>query len=84
MILARSGHDRASIVILDLSRPPSDPVEVIPRRKLHDRGSIASRSRFDPTVIVEFFHETSGPSDGARDFDEGRTFQRSPRVAKVR
>ena len=31
-------------MILDLSRPPSDPVEVIPRRKLHDRGSIGPRS----------------------------------------
>ena len=62
-IAPRSDHDRASIVILDLSRPPSDPVESIPRRQLHDCGSIVPRSRFDRTAIVEFFHDPSKPSD---------------------
>ena len=55
--MPRSHHDRASIVILDLGRPSSDLVEAIPRQKLHDRGSIALRSRFDRAAIVEFFHE---------------------------
>ena len=55
----RSGHDRGLIVILGLCRLPCDPVEAIPRRKLHDCGSIAPRPRFDRTAIVEFFHESS-------------------------
>ena len=62
---SRSGHDRGLIVTLGLRRLPSDPVEAIPRRKLPDRGSIAPRSRFDRTAIVEFFHESFRPSDGA-------------------
>ena len=33
-------------------------------RKLLDRGSIAPRSRFDRTAIVEFFHDAFLPSDG--------------------
>ena len=40
-------------------------VEVISRRKIHDHASIASRSRFDWTAIVEFFHESSRQFDGA-------------------
>ena len=39
-IAPRSGHDRALIVILELGRPPSDPVGSIPRRKLCDRAAI--------------------------------------------
>ena len=31
----------------------------------HDCGSIAPRSRFDRSAIVEFFREFSTPSDGA-------------------
>ena len=64
MIGPRSGHNRATIVILELGRPSSNPVGVIPRQKLRDRSSIAPRSRFDRTAIVEFFHDTSAPSDG--------------------
>ena len=50
-ISLKLGHDRASIVILDLGRPPSDLVGAIPREKLHDRGSIAPRSVFDRAAI---------------------------------
>ena len=39
-------------------------VEVIPRRMMRDRGSIAARSRFDRIANAAFFHEASGPSDG--------------------
>ena len=46
---SRSGHDRGLIVILGLRRSPSDRVEAIPQRKLHDRGSIAPGSRLDRT-----------------------------------
>ena len=65
MIGPRSGHDRGLIMILGLHRSPSALVEAIPRRKLHDGGSIAPRSWFDRTAIVEFFHESCGPSDEA-------------------
>ena len=76
----RSGHDRGPIaawswtdraLISRRSRCRSSRkhcltiVELIPQRTLHDRGSIAPRSRFDRTAIVEFFHETSGLSDEA-------------------
>ena len=40
----RSGHDRASIVVLVIRRSPSDQLETIPRQNLLDRGSIAPRS----------------------------------------
>ena len=67
----QSCHDRATIArrswcrCSNVHRPMI--VEVIPRRKLHDRGSIAPRSRFDRTAIVEFFHESSKPSDRNRE-----------------
>ena len=38
-------------------------VALIPRWKSHDRGSIAPRSRFGRTAIMEFFRESSKPSD---------------------
>ena len=62
-IAPRSGHDRASIVILEIGRPPSDPVGSIPRRKLCNHGSIAPQSRLDRTSIVEFFLDFSLPGD---------------------
>ena len=46
-------------------------MELIPHRTLHDRGSIAPRSRFDRTAIVEFFHEASGLSDEASKMMDG-------------
>ena len=52
-ISPRSGHDRASIVILELRRSSSARVESIPRQKACDRGSIA-----------KFFHDVFAPSDG--------------------
>ena len=64
-IAPRSGHDRGLIVIMGIRQSPSGPMEAIPGRKFRDRGSIALRSRFDRTTIMEFFHESSGPSDGA-------------------
>ena len=60
----RSGHDRAAIEVLISRRSFSDRLETIASRKLPDRGSIAPRSRFDWTAIVEFFHEASLSSDG--------------------
>ena len=60
----RSGHDWATIEVLVSRRSFSDQLEAISSRKLPDRGSIAPRSRFDRTAIVEFFHEASKPSDG--------------------
>ena len=53
---ARSDDDRATIVVLVARRSASDRLEVIPPLKLPDRGSIAPRSQFDRTAIVEFFH----------------------------
>ena len=38
-------------------------VESIPCGRIHDRGSIAPRSRFDRTAIVVFFHESPTPLD---------------------
>ena len=58
----RSRHDRAMIVVLVVRRSTSARLAAIPPCKLPDCGSIASRSRFDRTAIVEFFHETSEPS----------------------
>ena len=46
-IAPRSGHNRASIVILEIGRSPSDPIGSIPRQNLCDRGSIAPRSQLD-------------------------------------
>ena len=54
-IRPRSGHDWASIVVLDLGRPPSSQVRMIPRRKevpivtrsSSDRAAIGSRSGYD-------------------------------------
>ena len=60
----RSGHDRAAIEVLVNRRSFSDRLETIASHKLPDRGSIAPRSRFDQTAIVEFFHEASLLSDG--------------------
>ena len=67
----RSRHDRAtiaSIVMLVLKRSPSESVGrivlSIPRWRSRDCGSIALRSRFDRATIVDFFHESSPPSDG--------------------
>ena len=40
-------------------------VALIPWWKSHNRGSIAPRSRFDRTAILEFFRESSWPSDEA-------------------
>ena len=59
-----SGHDRATIDVLVSRRSFSDRLGAIASHKLPDCGSIASRSRFDRTAIVEFFHEASKPSDG--------------------
>ena len=53
---ARSRRDRATIVVLVARQSASDRLEAIPPLKLPDRGSIATRSRFDRTAIVEFFH----------------------------
>ena len=58
-------HDRATIVVQIVRRSLSARMAAIPPRKLPDRGSIAPRWRFDQTAIVEFFHETSEPSDDA-------------------
>ena len=58
-------HDRATIVVLVSRRSSSDRLEAIPSRKLPDRGSIAPRSRFDRTAIVEFFHVASELFDEA-------------------
>ena len=52
-IAPRSGHDRASIVILELHRSSSARVGSIPRQNACDRRSIA-----------RFFHVVSAPSDG--------------------
>ena len=60
---SRSGHDRASIVVLVLLQSPSIRPAMIPRRNLLDRGSIAPRSRFDRAAIVEFFHMLPTSSD---------------------
>ena len=65
-IAPRSGHDRPSIVILELFRSSSARVESIPRHKACDRGSIAAitaRSCRDRGSIVKFFHNISAPSD---------------------
>ena len=62
-IAPRSGHDRASIVVLVVRRSPSFRPATCPRRNLLDRGSIAPRSRFDRAAIVEFFLELPTPSD---------------------
>ena len=61
----RFRHDRAMIVVLVVHR--STPVRLAnsPPCKLPDRGSIAPRSRFDRTAIVEFFHDPSTLSDRA-------------------
>ena len=59
----RLGHDRASIVVLGLRRSSSARMAAIPPRMLPNRGSIAPRSRLDRTAIVEFFHNSSTPSD---------------------
>ena len=61
-IAPRSGHDRASIVVLVVRRSPSFRPATCPRRNLLDRGSIGPRSRFDRAAIV-FFHELPTPSD---------------------
>ena len=50
-------------MVLVICRSPSNQLETIPRRNLLDRDSIAPRSRFDRTAIVEFFHELPTPSD---------------------
>ena len=57
------GHDRATIVVLAVRRSRSDRLTTITPRQPSDRGSIAPRSRFDRTAIVEFFHDRSAPSD---------------------
>ena len=59
----RSGHDRASIVVLGRRRSTLDQVEVFPLHKTCDRGSISPRSRLDRARIAEFFHASSEPSD---------------------
>ena len=69
-----SGHDRAAIGRRSWSWFSNKRhlmiVEMIPWWKIHDRGSIALRSQFDRTTIVEFFRESSWPSDGDRDLME--------------
>ena len=77
-IAARSGRDRASIVVLVIRRSPSVRPATIPQRNLLDRGSIAPRSRFDRAVIVEFFHKLPTPSDW------NPTLQRSSRIGADR
>ena len=59
----RSRRDRATIVVLAVRRSPFDRLATITPRQPSDRGSIAPRSRFDRTAIVEFFHDRSAPSD---------------------
>ena len=70
-ILLQKSHNRATIVIWSWSRSSSESrlriVEVIPRWRSHDLDSVAPRSRFDRATIVDFFHESSQPSDGDRD-----------------
>ena len=59
----RSGHNCATIVVLILRRSPADRLEMIQHPKFHDHGSIAPRSQFDRTTIVEFFHKSRKPSN---------------------
>ena len=54
---------RGPRVFLVVRRSASNCLEAILPLKLPDRGLIVPRSRFDWTAIVEFFHETSEPSD---------------------
>ena len=61
----RLRHDRAMIVVLVVRRSTPVWLASSPPCKLPDRGSIASRSRFDRIAIVEFFHNPSTPSDRA-------------------
>ena len=74
-ISARSGFDRASIVLLKLHRSASARAGSIPRHNVCDRGSIAPRSRLDRAAITarsrrdrgsiaRFFLVISAPSDG--------------------
>ena len=51
-ISARSGFDRASIVLLKLHRSASARAGSIPRHNVCDRGSIAPRSRLDRAAIA--------------------------------
>ena len=62
----RSCRDGATIVVVIIRRSPFSRLEKILLRKLPDHGSIAPRSWLDRTAIVEFFHESSGPSDEDR------------------
>ena len=57
---------------------------MIPRQKLHDRGSIAPRSRFDRAAIAEFFHDTSAPSDEAQVNGRSRSPDRAAIAMKHR
>ena len=63
----RSWPDRASIGRRSHCRSSRKSllalVELIPQPVLHDRGSIAPRSRLDRATIAEFFHVFSRPSD---------------------
>ena len=68
----RSGRDRGAIEVLVSCRSFSNRLETIASRKLHDRGSIVRRLRFDQTAIVEFFHEASLPSDGLQLDEQSR------------
>ena len=65
-IKRRSVHDREAIgprswLFSCLLRLEScaEIVALNPGRKIHDRGSITPRSRFDRTAIVDFFREWS-------------------------
>ena len=55
---SQKNHDRASIVVLMFQQSPSDA-------RGGDSTTKATRLRFDRTAIVEFFHNSSGPFDGA-------------------
>ena len=59
----RSGHDRASIMVLGRRRSTLDQGEAFPLHKTRDRGWIAPRSRLDRATIAAFFHASSEPSD---------------------
>ena len=50
-IAPRLGHDRASIVILELRRSSSARVEYVPRWKTCDRSSITARSDRDREAL---------------------------------
>ena len=61
----RRGFNYDALASSIACRSMSDESAPIPRYNLLDRGSIAPRSRFDRTAIVEFFHNPSTPSDRA-------------------